>query len=582
MSYIKKNWTLDTFKKGDAEFIGGLNHMEAGIEQGGGGGGKTWSTLNLSESDILTLARGGQIINKFTTEYDPTNFTNDYFLCKIDQTSDKSGGILYGNDSDTTSPEAFQKVYVNTEGITDILPYLVKSMTSTIMDAGFDHNYYQTLVLYAGCSAPTAGKDYILSGSGVVDGKNVIYVQDVSQQDWENEKVDFAVIEDLKAALTPSREVLHATTFGTAFVFSVNGTNTGTAFAYVAGDSQLACWDSATNKLIWADTTPGTFYPVTFDGTSGHGTLRWLANYTTIEGRPVATAMTAEQKATLLNTGITFDTGKYTAVAVEDTSMKLFAKCFGLGSKYLNRIFSFNEVFFVPSETHIEYIGRPVGYLIDTYSWYEDGVKHTEKNGEHVWVADVQGVPVSLIIPDRYDEQGVAHRNTYILEFDIDSVLSTEALYRHTFKIVPESSATYVQGEYKVNATFQAVNSQMGDSTIDYILYSDESYYYDGYSPDWVLPCSGKIGQVGADGQVATWFDIFRVKATYTDDPTKAENPGVRCLRFEYFDASNAIQDVIVVKPDNMYKYFGTDFRSLITTYKTSGSIRAAKATVKD
>jgi len=38
-NYIKKEWTLDTFHKGDKEFLNGLNHMEQGIADAGSGTG---------------------------------------------------------------------------------------------------------------------------------------------------------------------------------------------------------------------------------------------------------------------------------------------------------------------------------------------------------------------------------------------------------------------------------------------------------------------------------------------------------------------------------------------------------------
>lgn len=532
------------------------------------GEGKNWYEVNLTQEDILSLVQGNQLVKNFTTPYNPEDFKNDYFLCKIDQTATVDGQLIL-------PAESMEKLYVNVEGLNDIIPYMIKSIDYTLSEVGFDYHYYKTLVLYAGCDQPVGDAPYILSDEGALEENNVIYLQDVTQQDWEYN------VSEGKVVIPSRRETLEYQITGGAFVVSIKGKNAANSasFLYCIQSSQAAYWDSTDNTTKWANIEAGKFYQVTFDpasGTGAHGTERWLVNPTTVEGEVWATELTDEVIESLLETGIEFEASKYCAEYLTDDSMKLFTPCIGPTDKTLSRVFSFNSGFEEPETHHIEYIGRPLAYLIDTYTWYdyeEDPVthelvriKHIEKDGEYIWQSDVQGVPIQLTIPDNNDEEGVPQRNIYVLEMNLSNLTTNVDIFRHTFTITPQSEATFEANEYKAYLSFCAVNSQEGDNSIDYLLHSDET----GQAADWILPVSGIIGKVEAGGTVSKWYTAGRIIAGWTLD----EEPK-RCLYIDYInEESGELVKAPLITDENAHKYYSRDFRSSIGTFKSPSNVK--------
>lgn len=69
MSYIKKEWKVKDFQKGDQELVNSLNHMEQGIAEGGGGGSSYSAGDGISiENNVIsvnqTVAKKQEVIDE--------------------------------------------------------------------------------------------------------------------------------------------------------------------------------------------------------------------------------------------------------------------------------------------------------------------------------------------------------------------------------------------------------------------------------------------------------------------------------------------------------------------------------------
>lgn len=529
------------------------------------GEGKAWKEITLSGQDVLTLASGKQIVRAIdpldpTKVYDPTNFKNDYFTVKVEQSGVNYGNIIYPGDN-------FTSLKVSIETLPNVVTYLTNSLVDGIQSYGFDHNYYKTLVLFTG----TDDENMIKSGTNVVESQNTIYVQDVSQQKWEYNTYwdEFGGKE-----VGQAREQSDVEIFGRALVFSFKGATSASnkGFLYCLQDSQAAFWYETSEGIAttrWANITAGKAYPVYFDTT--HDTLRWLLSNvvpsTTFEGEYDAVEMTNAEKGSYMD-GFTFGANLKSAAAFEELSDKTGNKVIGCEYNWLERVFSFNQGFGESETTHLEYIGRPNGYMLNTISYDKGGEIAIEKDGEHVWTCDVEGITVNLIIPDNIYEDGseglIPHRDTYIMQFDMSSATTNNRLYRHTFTVTPSEYAEFESGETIARVTFCAVNAQAGDSSSDYLLHSDET----GQEADWILPASGVVGIATGSGQaVTTWYPALRVVAGWKE---VEGNDSVRCIYVNYFDTSTStMQKVEFIRDDNAYKFDVRDFRTDILTVKS-------------
>lgn len=57
MAYIKKEWKIKDFQKGDKEFIAGLNHLEEGVAEGGGSGPSQYLKDAIKEGSKLIITK---------------------------------------------------------------------------------------------------------------------------------------------------------------------------------------------------------------------------------------------------------------------------------------------------------------------------------------------------------------------------------------------------------------------------------------------------------------------------------------------------------------------------------------------
>lgn len=168
---------------------------------------------------------------------------------------------------------------------------------------------------------------------------------------------------------------------------------------------------------------------------------------------------------------------------------------------------------------------------------------------------------INLIVPDTQE----GGRSTYVMQLDTDTLISNTSIYRHTFTITPAEGATFADNEYKVNASFCAVNVQVGDSSAEYLLHSDET----GQAADWILPLSGVIGKV-TGGTVRNWYPCIRIVAGWQTVSEKS----VRTLFIDYFDeTTNQIVRAPFMTDSNAYKYHVRNFKSQIGTFKAPMSL---------
>lgn len=547
------------------------------------GEGKNWIRLDLSLTDLNTLTKGGEILKISSTEYDPSNFKNDYFDCRAQVTTTNQGtDIEIGDD--------LEKVYININNFVTGSALVQKLCQVGIQNYGFDHNYYKTFVLYAGYDGTTVGAEPILEGNGVLDGNDVIYVQDVTRQEWEYNT--FKSEKD-KEVIKEGSEVLGRERYGEQYVFSIKGaTGSATAFLVSFVDDRAAAWytDEATgtSKLVYANVSAGKIYPVTFDGTGTgtHNTQRWLLTSITTEGSGEnqdwnAVEMTETEKGTLLNTGITFTTGRKAAKALIDTNpdQKVETSCMGVKFKETTAVLSFNKEFEVRGQRELQVVGRPSGYY-NSIVYYtmksddpeEEPIVVAEKDGEYVWTAEIDGLYIELFIPDNCDEDGKPHRNRFIIRSTESSsestgiaistpavLTSTTTLYRHTFTITPKENYEVEVGGYEFYISFCAVNAQAGESSIEYILHSDET----GNTIDWMLPVSGVIRKKTAEDTWSNWFTAGRIKAGWSTIDEKS----YRTLFIDYVEPGEAwYQTAAVITDLNKDDFYATDFRSAIAT----------------
>lgn len=514
MAYVKHEW-----KTGDVVSSVKLNEMENGIAAvdtkstvsvadtgtatdevnyitidgvekkiaGAGKEGKVWKELSLNLADTRKMIQGKSVYGSLSPDYDPENFRSDYFVCNIEQSR-------YSNARTIFVDEDMEKVYINVDGYTDIAAYFANTIVNLIKTRGFDHNYYRTLGLY-GASPANMGKSFITD----FDGYNVMYIQDVSQQDWEYNYEDPKYIDKMR------REALGKTELGKSFVISVKGKNAANSVAFlICLQSSQTSYLTDSGETKWANIEAGKVYPVHFDD----DTLRWmLDNVAEVESRVYGVEMTAAKKTELAETGIEFSkdtiegtlTSRRCAAMIIDKAQNINADCYGVGDNELTNIFSFNSKFGTKSSEYLEYIGRPNSYQLSTFQYTKEiegqEIVVTEKDGYHLWVADVEGVPVELIIPDNIyaETEGgtpVPHRDTYIVRINFDNISDTDTIFRHTFTITTPDTVDI--GQWELNLSMCAVNANMGDDAMEYLLHSDET----GQTADWILPISGTVGRV--------------------------------------------------------------------------------------
>jgi len=455
------------------------------------GEGKVWKALTLTPANLNTLIAGGEVVGDLDPEYDPgeeiSKFKNDYFVCNVQQKAYEDARSIW-------AMEELGKVYVNTVGFNDSIAYIANSVVNAVKERGFDYNYYKTIVLYSSNVRET-GKTRILDSVNLLNATNVIYLQDVSQQGWEYNYGDPKYIEKMR------REQLYSTELGKAFAISIRGKDNTTAncatFVYCMKSSQTSYLDESDGEVKWANIEAGEVYPVHFDP----DTLRWMLDAVykpTGSEEFYGVAMTNERKAALLSTGIEFsketaegEQKPWIASAGLSSKMdKIDTECLGVGINALTNIFSFNSQFGAEYVDTIRYLGRPIAHVSDTFTYTKESETRIEKNGYYVWAADVDGIQVLLTIPDNYDDEGVPHRDTYVVRINFSTLYDTESIFRHTFTIKTPNILDI--GRWELNLAMCAVNPDQADDTMEYLLHSDES----GQEFDWILPVSGTIGRV--------------------------------------------------------------------------------------
>lgn len=525
-------------------------------EEGGSGSGKIWHELVLTQDEFSTIVNGGVVVRKQAAAYDSSTFSKDYYHVALDKSANLVGAIVKTGD-------AITKVYADfTTPAGGRADWLEKDVSGNLYEAcqyaGFDHNYYKTAMLYMGM--PESGAEdasYVYQGNNIVEGKNVIYVQDVTQQDWEQNPN--ANENEIKKVEDP-RENLSREAYGGAYVLHIKGDTAEANLLFCYVTEEAAYWDSTDGEVRWTEIEAGKIYKVTFDTT--HNSLRWLLQLDA-DGDPVE--YTEEELEALAATGIAFEANKVAAQGFEDTALNIHGHVLGNDNDNLITLFSINEEFGEDYRQNFSVIGRPTARIPEYTDWYEEdestgsGEWVSCYEGYYVWYTNIEDVYIEIIIPDEDDlrDRLLIRATSRSSGGSASIAYSSESLYRHTFNVYNASAVTIDSHSVLLNISFCAVNCQQGDSTIEYILNSDRKG--NPSEPDWILPASGLIK---IDSNVYT---VKRIKAVYGDDEGSGDDP---VLAIDYIDNTTLANGSIkVITEDNKNDFTCTDFRSVVNSF---------------
>lgn len=504
---------------------------------------KNWYDLTLTLSDYAALNNGEQICGDLPGgAYTGTTFKNDYFKVKLNNTATTEGSPLYIKNE-------MNAFFVDTAAEEEVFATAQKVFAELIKAEGFEYNYYQTIVYAA--NATDVEK---LTHEGSLEDNNTIYIQDVTQQSWEQNPSEKETEDKTHTRLDKER-------YHGAYVVSIKG-DTNTAFFLISMENAQAAYYNETDKAVrWANVEAYKLYSVTFDTES----LRWLLNNVTMEEKTaVAEEMSDAEKARLLN-GITFASGSLSAEAFYAAEIKAYTRCSANGLKALIGLFSFNVPFGTPTEEHaMTFFGRPVAQLLESFDYRDGALIVTEKVGEWIWTIPVQGMNIEIVIP-------MSNPTVYAIQQANLSAASSSSgdmaadvvdIYRHTFTITtdPENFEKMNEGDYAINISFCGVNAQAGDSSMEYVLFSDMN----GQAADWILPATGVIGKVElVEGvkKVQTWNTAIRIVAGYHE----VDGKNIRCLFIDFFNPTTQVFDKVgVIDQLTMQHYYCRDFRSVV------------------
>lgn len=541
------------------------------VEVGAGDGGKVWGQIDITEEDYAYLYKGSQVVHKLDKAYDPTNFNKDYFLVKLLNEANLTGKTIDAGEkiskvyADFTTPAGAKADWLKAD--------IRKGLDALVSGSGFDYHYYQTIILYAARAKTEqeieSGKFIpLISADGAFEGNNIVYIQDVSQQKWEKdektENEEKIAVDEFK------REDLEQEAYCLSYVLHIKGGQNVAAvnllFCYENSQAAYIKQDGSGNSFIaYTDIEAGKIYGATFDTDS----LRWVVEVNADGEAIEATAATING---LLNDGVAFDDNVFACEFVEDTLAKQGGKCLGNNTTNFELLFSVNKEFSQDRSKDLLVIARPAGRAPGYYEWYVESEEEEEGEwlstdcGAYIWNIVIQGVEYMIYIPDEeeyLDTLVITTARAKISAGLSGATYQRMRLYRHTINVTSGADATV-----KCHLSLCAVNAQAGDSSIEYLLHSDESYYdktAEVQSIDWMLPVSGQV-QVGG-----TAFPAVRIVATWVADEGTTDT-GHRALKVRYIKADFTTEDVVLIDDNNKDNYTVTDFRSVIASVATVSS----------